>query len=70
MFSLLLAPYPVKDKVPVILNSGEWFLYDGKIGLNPLSTIVLFLNSLKTSRFSDAFRRYRSGTMLDNGLIK
>ena len=70
MFSLLLAPYPVKDKVPVIFNFVEWFLYDGKIGLNPLSTIVALLNSLKTSRFSDVFRGYRSGTMLDNGLIK
>ena len=39
--------------------------------LNPFSTNVLLLYALKTSenrRFSDAFRGYRSGALVENGL--
>ena len=73
MFSLLLAPYPVKDKVPVIYNFVKWFLYDWNIGLNPFSTNAPLLNPLNTPenrRFSDVFRGYRNGTLVDNGLSK
>ena len=65
MFSLLLAPYPVKDKVPVIFNFVEWFLYDGKIGLNPLSTIIALLNSLK----HHGFLMFSGGTEVEQCLI-
>ena len=43
-----------------------WFSY------NPFSTNVPLLHPLKTSenpRFSDVFRGYRSGTLIENGLI-
>ena len=41
--------------------------------VNPFSTNVPLLYSLKTSenlRFSDVFRGYRSGTLVENGLMK
>ena len=41
--------------------------------VNPCSTNVSFLCSLKTSenfRLSDVFREYRSGTLVENGLMK
>ena len=49
-----------------LLNSSQNTL------LNPFSTNVPFLYALKTSenlRVSDVFRGYRSGTLVDDGLI-
>ena len=38
--------------------------------INPFSTNVRLLYPLKNLRFSDVFREYRSGTLVENGLRK
>ena len=52
-------------------NNNLWSFFE-IINLNPFSTNVPLLYSLKTSenlRFSDVFRGYRSGKLVENGSI-
>ena len=55
----------------VNINCNNWIILVLSSCLNPFSTNVPLLYPLKTSKnfwFSDIFRGYRSGTLVENGL--
>ena len=56
-----------KQKVKVRVTKSLLNNYDAKTYLSPFSTNVPLLYPLKR-RFSDVFRGYRSGTLVENGL--
>ena len=62
------------SKNPLIEHPNQTITMEFEYGkvFNPFSTNVPLLYSLKTSengRLSDVFRGYRSGTLVENGLI-
>ena len=62
----------IKTQAQYIYNLFRVKIANRPIMFNPFSTDVLLLYPLKTSdnlRFSDVFRGYRSGTLVENRLI-